>query len=89
MGRQEIIDHIEAELNQNTVSDSEDPPQPILCQHCGSEIAPPNDTIPSEHGDYVVHRIPDQGDSKIRSVFYCEPSCFSEAMTVLFSPGDE
>lgn len=87
MGRQEIIDHIEAELNQNTTSDFQKPPQPILCQFCGSEIASANSSM-SEHGDYVVHRIPDQGSSQMRSVFYRGPSCFSEAMADLFSATD-
>lgn len=89
MGRQDIIDHIEAELDPNTECDTEDQSQPTLCQQCGMEIIPATGAMPSEHGDYVVHRVPGRGEGKMRSIFYCSPSCFTKAMTALFSPTDE
>lgn len=86
MGRQDIIEHIEAELNRDTEYNTEDVPQPTLCQQCGMEIAPASGTVALEHGDYVVHRVPTQGESERKSVFYCSSSCFTESMEALFSP---
>lgn len=89
MGRQDIIDHIEAELGGDTEYSAKDMPQPTLCQQCGMEIAAASGTVPADHGDYVVHRVPTQGESDLQSVFYCSSSCFTESMEELFSPGDE
>lgn len=91
MGRQEIIDHIETELHQDTDANcnADQEARPTLCQHCGAHIASEPNATASEQGDYVVHRVPSHGAEKMNSVFYCGPSCFTEAMSTLFSPADE
>lgn len=88
MGRQEIIDHIETELNRDTTQTTEKDTQLLLCQHCGQQIGPESDSELPENDDYVIHRVPTHGKSKMNSVFYCSPDCFDEAMTALFSISD-
>ena len=85
MGRQEIVQHIESELHQDTEWDTESNGQPVLCQHCGVEILSSSPSAPHKQGDYVVHRVPAHGEAETRSIFYCGASCFNEAMSELFS----
>lgn len=77
MGRQELINHIEAELSDS--SDETAKPQEItepLCQQCGCII----ETDGNTPDDYVVHSIPSHGDSGRSFVFYCGPECFQDSM---------
>lgn len=87
MGRQEIVDHIERELKQELDGDTEEAESsPILCRQCGIQIASETGSVPPDHGEYVVHRVPDPRGSDHQSVFYCGQSCFTEAMDALLSP---
>lgn len=82
MGRQEIVEHIEAEL-----SDRLDEPTSsseiteALCQHCGHMIEEEG----QQPDDYVVHRIPSHGESGRSYVLYCGPDCFQDAMDELLN----
>lgn len=88
MGRQDIIEHIETEMHRDTAATKEENTRPLLCQHCGQQIGPEADDGLPEHEDYVIHRVPTHGESKMNSVFYCSPDCLDEAMTALFSVSD-
>jgi hypothetical protein len=88
MGRQDIINHIESEIDRDSNGEQEEFNDPALCQHCGVQIISSDDTAPAKKDDYVVHRVPTHGESKMNTVFYCSPSCFNEAMSELFSPSD-
>lgn len=80
MGRQEIVQHIEAELSGRS-DEPTDPPEitEALCQHCGVVI----ETEGQQPDDYVVHSIPSHGESGRSFVFYCGPDCFQNAMDEL------
>jgi hypothetical protein len=77
MGRQQITEHIEAELSGRSTEATE--PQEttdVLCQYCGIGI----ETEGQRPDDYVVHSIPSHGESGRNFVLYCSPACFQEAM---------
>jgi hypothetical protein len=80
MGRQQITEHIEAELSGRSTEGTE--PQEVtdvLCQHCGIGI----ETEGQRPDDYVVHSVPSHGGSGQSFVFYCGPTCFQDAMDEL------
>lgn len=80
MGQQEIANHIERRLDQKPDKNREEAEcSQILCQQCGVQIT-------SDHGEYVVHRVPEPRGSDHKSVFYCGQSCFIEAMDALLAP---
>jgi hypothetical protein len=88
MGRQDLINHIEAELDTGSDIESEKGSRPALCQNCGHEIVS-EDEKNSQQGDYIVHRIPAHGESRMNTVFYCSVSCFKRDMAEMFSPSPQ
>lgn len=86
MGREDLINHIDREMRRETNRSSQTDETAVFCQHCGTQIADGNtDTQTTLTSDYIVHRIPEHGGQKIKSVFYCGRSCFNEAMSDLLS----
>jgi hypothetical protein len=81
MGRQEIVHHIESELDSETSkSQPGNQSNSTLCQQCGIPIEPESEP-PS---DYIIHRVPSNNEPKMNSVFYCGRSCFEDSMKNLF-----
>jgi len=82
MGRQEIVEHIEAELSgRSDEATSSSEITEALCQHCGLMI----EAEGQQPDDYVVHSIPSHGESGRSFVFYCGPDCFQDAMDELLN----
>ncbi len=82
MGRQELRDHITDAMHSREQYEVPKIETPALCQHCGRPIDPDDKAT----SDYVIHKVQSHGEDGMNSVYYCSPSCFTEAMEELFSP---
>jgi len=80
MAREEIVQHIQAELQRDTTPSSGREIDGTVCHHCGIVI----ETGDEGTDDYVAHRVPSHGESGSKFAFYCGPDCFQEAMDELF-----
>ena len=85
MSRQDLINHIEAELETETDWTREEQPEPVICEYCGKTIAEVGEK-PSLQTDYVIHRVPSQDRSEMQNAFYCSVSCLDDHMDELFAP---
>ena len=88
MGRQDLIEHIEAEIESETNWTDEEQPKPVFCENCGEVIVGANE-VASAKQDYVIHRVPSPDDSGMQNAFYCGPSCLDSHMAELFSSADK
>jgi len=81
MGREEIIQHIQAEAREETnASAATEEINETICHHCGVVI----ETGDSSTDEYVAHRVPSHGERGSEFAFYCGPDCFQAAMDALF-----